>query len=140
MHQKPRPTHRKAIHSWRIVFGLKKFHNYVYGRNDVIVETDHLSLVCILEKPLQGVPLRLQKMRMTLQYYSFQLTAKSSKYIPVAGAFIRACLPNVEAKLLQDVNYSVFASEVRGLIAFSDKRRAELIKETRSYRELQKYF
>ena len=50
-----------------IVFSFKKFHSYVYGRSDITVETDHLPLVRILEKPLHLVPLRLQKMKMTLQ-------------------------------------------------------------------------
>lgn len=121
-----------------IVFGLKKFHTYVYGRNDVTVETDHLPLVRILDKPLQDVPLRLQKMRMTLQHYSFELVGKSGKEIPVADALSRAYLPTTESMLLQDVNYNVSAREVRGLTAFSDVRREELVKETRNDSELQK--
>jgi len=42
-----------------ILFGLKRFHQCVYGRH-VTVETDHLSLVPIFKKPLHSAPARLQ--------------------------------------------------------------------------------
>lgn len=34
-----------------IVYGVKKFHQYVYGR-EIIVETDHKPLIHIFKKPL----------------------------------------------------------------------------------------
>ena len=52
-----------------IVFAIKKFHSYIFGRSDVTVEIDLLPLVHILEKPLYQVPLRLQKL-------DFKLVAK----------------------------------------------------------------
>lgn len=121
-----------------IVFGLKKFHTYVYGRSDVTIETDHLPLVRIMDKPLHQVPLRLQKMRMALQHYDFNIVGKSGKEIPVADALSRAYLPETESKLMRDVNHEhVFAVEVRGLTAFSEKRQAELREKTKSDAELQ---
>ena len=122
-----------------IVFGLKKFHTYVYGRNDVTIETDHLPLVRILEKPLHQVPLRLQKMRMTLQHYDFKLIGKSGKDIPVADALSRAFLPNEEETLMKDVNcFSVEPEEVKSLHAFSEEKQKELKKETDENATLQK--
>jgi hypothetical protein len=59
-----------------IVFDIKKFHTYVYGRSNVTVETDHMPLVRIFKKPLHMVPLRLQKMRMHLQGHDFKIVAK----------------------------------------------------------------
>ncbi len=36
-----------------ILFGMKRFHQYVYGRT-VQVETDHLPLIPIMRKPLHS--------------------------------------------------------------------------------------
>ena len=121
-----------------IVFGMKKIHTYVYGRSDLTVETDHLPLVRIMDKPLHQVPLRLQKMRMALQHYQFQIIGKSGKDLPVADALSRAFLPDTETKLLREVNHAnVFAVEVRGLTVFSEPRQEELMEKTKSYQTLQ---
>ena len=85
-----------------IVFSFKKFHSYVYGRSDITVETDHLPLVRILDKPLHLVPLRLQKMKMTLQHCSFKVVGKSGKDIPVADALSRAYLRDTYEDLLTE--------------------------------------
>ena len=77
----------------------------MHGRFDITVETDHLPLVRIFKKPLHQVPLRLQKMRMTLQHYDFKVVGKSGKDIPVAVTLCHAYLPEVETKLIKDVNY-----------------------------------
>ena len=37
-----------------IVSACKKFHHYIYGRDDVTIETDHLPLIRIFEKPLHA--------------------------------------------------------------------------------------
>ena len=122
-----------------IVFSCKKFHSYIYGRTDVVVETDHLPLVRIFEKPLHLVPLRLQRMRMTLQQYSFKLVGKSGKDIPVADALSRAYLPNTYPKLLQEGSFTnVYAVEVRGTTAFSERRQKQLAAETEKDQQLQK--
>ena len=122
-----------------IMFSFKKFHSYVYGRSDITVETDHLPLVRILEKPLHLVPLRLQKMKMTLQHYSFTVVGKSGKDIPVADALSRAYLQDTYEDLLTDENnFNVYAAEVRGSTAFSDTRMTELNRESRLDTELQR--
>lgn len=43
-----------------ILFGCKRFHQYVYGRRNT-VETDHRPLI-IMKKPLAAAPARLQRM------------------------------------------------------------------------------
>lgn len=42
-----------------ILFGCKRFHQYVYGRR-FTVETDHRPLIFIMKKPLAAAPARLQ--------------------------------------------------------------------------------
>ena len=59
-----------------IVSACKKFHHFIYGRDNVTIETDHLPLIRIFDKPLHSIPLRLQKMKMRLQHYSFDIVHK----------------------------------------------------------------
>ena len=68
---------------------MSKFHHYTYGR-DVTVVTDHKPLVAIRAKPLGKAHKRLQPMRLKSQEYSYQLTYKPGKAIPVADALSRA--------------------------------------------------
>ena len=72
-----------------VLFGLCKFHHYTYGR-DVTVVTDHKPLVAIRAKPLGKAPKRLQHMLLKSQEYSYQLTYKPGKAIPVADTLSRA--------------------------------------------------
>ena len=51
-----------------VVYGLEKYHHYVYGR-DVIVYTDHKPLVNIKQKSLAKAPKRLQSMLLRIQDY-----------------------------------------------------------------------
>ena len=39
-----------------IVFAMEKFYTYVYGRNDVTVETDHKPMISIFSKALSNAP------------------------------------------------------------------------------------
>ena len=61
---------------WAIVFTLRRFDQYVYGR-EVLVESDRQPLETILRKPLHEAPRRLQRMMMELQRYD--LTVKYLK-------------------------------------------------------------
>ena len=121
-----------------IVFAMRKFHTYVYGRTDVRVETDHLPLVRIFQKNLHQVPLRLQKIILRLQHYSFKLVAKPGKDIHVADAFSRAYISDTYPNLAEDVNeFVVAAVEVRSISAFSESRQKQLQNETQKDESLQ---
>jgi hypothetical protein len=114
-----------------IVFGCRKFHHLLYGRDDITVETDHLPLVRIQEKPLGQVPLRLQKMLLKLQPYSFKLVGKSGKDIPVADALSRLSIDDEYPGLVDDMrDCQVCATEVLSLMAFSEEKQKELLKAT----------
>jgi hypothetical protein len=112
-----------------IVYSLKKFHTYVYGRYDVTIETDHLPLLRIFEKPLYLVPLRLQKMRMKVQGYDFKLVHKKGTEIPVADALSRAFVTDTGPNLTGDSNSHIFEAsidEVNSLKQVSPARLAEI--------------
>ena len=117
-----------------IVFAVKKFHSYIYGRTDVIVETDHRPLVRILEKPLYQVPLRLQKMRMKLQGYQFSIVARRGTEIPVADALSRAYLSgnNQKSKI-----FTVSTQEIVNVTQVSPRRLQEIKEKTVADKELQ---
>lgn len=73
-----------------IVFGCTRFHQYVYGHNQVIVETDHKPLESIFKKPLNSTPARLQRMLMKLQDYSLKIQYKPGKLMFIADTLSRA--------------------------------------------------
>ena len=63
------------------------------------IETEHLPPIRIFDKPLHSIPLRLQKMNMRLQHYSFNIVHKPGTEIPVADALSRfhsAKIPDAE--------------------------------------------
>ena len=92
-----------------VLFGLNKFHHYTYGR-DVTVVTDHKPLVAIRAKPLGKAPKRLQHMLLKSQEYSYQLTYKPGKAIPVADALSRAptCDPVTDEVAINNVTLTAF--------------------------------
>ena len=78
-----------------VVFGCEKFHQYVFGRV-FTVESDHKPLEAIFKKPLNQCPLRLQRMRIRLQPYSFKLIYKPGKELLLADALSRSYLNESE--------------------------------------------
>ena len=119
-----------------IVFAMKKFHSYIYGRTDVTVETDHLPLIRIFEKPLHQIPLRLQKMKMRVQHYHFTLVAKRGTEIPVADALSRAYISDTDVDQWQVFTTSL--TEVKTTASFTDTRLKQLKEETEKDIGLQK--
>ena len=53
-----------------IVFGLERFHHYVFGPQ-VVVKSDHKPLESITKKNIAKVPPRLQRMLLRIQPYDF---------------------------------------------------------------------
>ena len=98
------------------------------------METDHLPLVRVFEKPLHQVPLRLQKLRLSLQHYTFKLIGKSGKDIPVTDAF----LPDMYKELMDNSPFDVYATEVRSVSAFTPRQQTQLVEETQRDQSLQK--
>lgn len=78
-----------------IVFAMERFHQYVYGRSNVLVETDHKPLESLFKKPLDAVPARLQRMMLRIQCYEFTVVYKPGKYMYVADTLSRAALPEL---------------------------------------------
>lgn len=78
-----------------IVFGCKRFHQYIVGRH-VFVESDHRPLENIFKKPLNEIPLRLQRMMLQLQNYDIEVQYKPGKELYLADALSRNFINNLD--------------------------------------------
>lgn len=79
-----------------VVYGCTKFHKLIYGMKDVTIESDHKPLESLLKKPMSAAPLRIQRMRLKLQPYSFTLVHQKGKAIGLAD-----CLSRLPADVTQ---------------------------------------
>ena len=82
-----------------ILYGLDKFHHYVYGR-EVTIYTDHKPLVSIVTKPLSKAPKRIQSMILKIQDYNSKIINKPGNSIPAADALSRAPVEDVKKSIL----------------------------------------
>ena len=73
-----------------ICFATGKFHQYVYGKSAVSVQTDHKPLESILKKPLCKAPPRLQRLMLRLQPYDLDVHYVPGKYMYLADTLSRA--------------------------------------------------
>jgi len=71
---------------------MNRFHTYVYGRQDITVETNHRPLIAIMKKSLAMAPKHLQRMLLRLQKYSFKLVYKPGSKTVIADSLSRAPL------------------------------------------------
>lgn len=74
---------------YAVLFGLTKFHQFVYGRI-VTVETDHKPLLFIMKKQFDDCPARLKRMLYSLQKYEFNLVYRPGKQMYVSDFLSRA--------------------------------------------------
>ena len=79
------PTLREML---SVVYGLEKFHYYIYGRH-VVIETNHKPLETIFKKHLSSAPRRIARMMLRIQKYDVQIKDVPGKDIPLADAFSR---------------------------------------------------
>ena len=101
-----------------VVYGLEKYHHYVYGRG-VIVYTDHKPLVNIKQKSLKNAPKRLQSMLLRIQDYNYKLLYNPGKSIPVADALSRGPVDKSENVHVMSNSATLPLKEER----FEEKRR-----------------
>ena len=93
-----------------IVTCMSKWHQYLYGKKDILVHTDHQPLETIFKKPLSKAPRILQRMMLKLQQYDFSVQYKKGKEMYIADTLSRAPLNNsIEHGLGEE---QVFRSEL----------------------------
>ena len=76
--------------AFAILFGCKKFHEYVYGKK-LTVKSDHKPLETIFKKNIQSAPARLKYIMFSLAPYSPKVIFKKGTEIPLADFLSRDC-------------------------------------------------
>lgn len=75
-----------------IVFACQRFHTLIYGKQDVTIESDHKPLETLLRKPIHAAPMRIQRMLLKLQPYTFKLIWTKGTSIGLADCLSRLSL------------------------------------------------
>ena len=115
-----------------IVFGATKFHEYIYAKGPIHVETDHRPLESIFKKPLAQMPPRIQRMMLKVQKYDLRVHYKSGRELWIADTLSRACVSQDESPIC-DSDYSIFSIEN---LPCSQRKLSELKEETLKDMEL----
>ena len=71
-----------------VVFGLERFHTFVYGK-PLVVFSDHKPLENIIKKPLNSTPPRLQRMLLRIQPYNAAIQYRPGKEMVYADYLSR---------------------------------------------------
>ena len=126
------PLERETL---AIVYACERFHEYVYGQEFVVV-SDHQPLKSIFNKALAKSPARLQRFRLRLQKYSFNVEYQRGKFMFVADALSRAPTDDPIPEIPDDeMNACIHA--VTDNLPISDDRLDQFIKETKADPTLQ---
>ncbi|CAG4931717.1 unnamed protein product [Colias eurytheme] len=113
-----------------ILFGCKKFHEYVYGKQ-LTVESDHKPLETIFKKNIQSAPARLQRIMFNLAPYSPKVLFKKGTEIPLADFLSRDCdASNLRYDPEENLKIAV-------ILPMSLDAKEELIKATKEDQHLQ---
>ena len=89
---------------------MEKWHQYLYGKHDITVHTDHQPLETIFKKPLSKAPRRLQRMMLKLQRYKFTVRHEKGKELYVADTLSRAAVTDQPSSAKQECE--VFRLEI----------------------------
>ena len=85
-----------------IVFAVENFHQYVFGKEAIIVESDHKPIESIIKKSLNKAPPRLQRLMLRLQPYDLRIKYVPGKFMHVADTLSRDYLPGTSDSNLDD--------------------------------------
>ncbi|XP_059061148.1 uncharacterized protein K02A2.6-like, partial [Achroia grisella] len=120
------------------LFACERFNVYIYGRSDVTIETDHKPLISIIKKPTVDAPLRLQRMLLRLQRYTFNLIYKPGKHLYIADTLSRAYEQNSEDDISHtDQDEMCVVGEIRSITSkYTDAQFLQLQKITETDNEL----
>ena len=94
-----------------IVFACERFDFYLFGRDKVTVDTDHMPLESIFKKSLDAAPARLQKMRLRLQRYSLKVIYKKGTQMYLADTLSRAVACGDSVKQFEVNNVQAMSQE-----------------------------
>ena len=103
-----------------IVFTCEKFDQYIFGRSDVVVQSDHKPLETIFKKPIHSSPKRLQRMRLRLQNYDIQVEYKKGTTMFLADTLSQAYLeceqstvPNSDVRCIKEQLFAFESEQIK---------------------------
>lgn len=108
-----------------IVFAMERFHEFVYGR-PTLVHSDHRPLESILQKDLDKVSARLQRLRLRLLKYNASVKYVPGSKVVVADALSRAFLIDEQP----DLTYQSVIVHAAKSLAVSVEKAEWIAKET----------
>ena len=82
--------HPLELECLAVVFACGKFDQYIYGKHDLTILSDHRPLESIMKKEMEKSPVRLGKMLMALQRYGYDLKYKPGKEQVLADMLSRS--------------------------------------------------
>ena len=111
-----------------IVHAMTRWDQWLYGHQNILVETDHKPLETIFKHPITHAPKRLHKIMLKLQRYSFAIQHKKGSAMLLADTLSRAPVSSV---FKPDHNFEVFSADTLNTDNKPDRitdRTLELIK------------
>ena len=99
-----------------IITSMNKWHQYLYGKRDITVHTDHQPLETIFKKPLSKAPRRLQRMMLKPQQYQFTVTYKKGKGLHVADTLSCAALNDPTSTSIQQVEVFYYYPDLKDVL------------------------
>ena len=109
-----------------ICFAVEHFHYFTYGR-EILIQTDHKPLISIVQRKIEKVPNRLQRMMLKLTKYRYKLSYLPGSQMVLADALSRATV-GPEPKDDDELKYVVHSIITN---AMSDDRRKIFQEETK---------
>ena len=100
--------HPLELECLAVIFACTKFDQYIYGKKDITVLSDHRPLETIFKKEMEKSPLRLQKMLLSLQRYGLELQYRPGHEQVVADMLSRATGNVDDSTAYQDSKSEVF--------------------------------
>ena len=124
-----------------IVEAFNKFDQWLLGKADITVHTDHQPLQSIFQKDLASAPKRLQKMMLFLQRYNFTVTYRKGSSLYLADTLSRAPYRGEATTPSIPDTFQVFRTHLTQLDptspSLTDDTRERLRRATASCREMQ---
>ena len=95
--------HKSKKEMLAVVFGLRRFHSYTFGRKTTVL-SDHKPLEIITKKPLERAPKRIQAMMLKTQMYDTEIRYLRGSEMFIADLLSRAHLQESKEEELDYVN------------------------------------
>ena len=106
-----------------VVFGLEKFHTYIYGCH-ITIYNDHKPLEMIQKKPIHAAPPHLQRMLLRLQKYDYDIVYRPGKEMTLADRLSRfpSRSENLPIEPHHNIQHITFTSDKTNIIRGATER------------------